>query len=71
MTTRVKGFVVTLAEDLREDDAEEIRRAIRLLRGVVSVDMAEADIHDTINRERIRDEFTAAIFAALAAQAQK
>jgi hypothetical protein len=38
MTTRVSGFVVTLEQDIREDDAQEIVRAILLLKGVVNID---------------------------------
>jgi hypothetical protein len=38
MTKRVSGFVVTLEQDMREDDAQEIVRAILLLKGVVNVD---------------------------------
>lgn len=65
MTARIKGFAVTLAEDLRADDAEEIRRALSLVRGVVSVEAVEADLHDAINRERIRCELTTALYKAL------
>ena len=38
MTNRVSGFVVTLEKDMREDDAQEIVRAILLLKGVVNID---------------------------------
>lgn len=65
MTTRVKGFVVTLAKDMREDDAEAIRLALGMVRGVASVGAAEASTDDAINRERVRSEMTAALFAVL------
>ena len=35
MTDRVSGFTVTLAESIRDDDAEGIRQAISQLRGVI------------------------------------
>lgn len=38
MTDRYSGFVVTLADDVREDDAEAIVTALRMVRGVVSVE---------------------------------
>jgi hypothetical protein len=31
MTTRLKGFVVVLDRDYREDDVEEIRRALLMV----------------------------------------
>jgi hypothetical protein len=37
MTDRHAGYVVTLSEDVREDDAEAIINAIRMIRGVVDV----------------------------------
>lgn len=67
MTTRIKGFAVALTGDLRADDAEEIRRALSMVRGVVSVDVVEGDASDWMNREMVRHELTAAIFAALRA----
>lgn len=37
MTDRHAGYVVTLAHDIREDDAQALIAAIAQLRGVVSV----------------------------------
>lgn len=65
MTTRLKGFVVTLDEDLRDDDAEEIRKAISALRYVVKVAPVEANFDDHINRERIRREMMDRVYMAL------
>lgn len=36
MTDRLKGFVVTLDGDYREDDAEGIRKALEMVKGVLS-----------------------------------
>ena len=54
MTDRIKGFVVTLAPDIREDDAEPIAEAIRLLKGVISVDakVAEIDHHFAVKQAK-------------------
>lgn len=37
MTDRIKGFLVTLENDIREDDAEFIVTAIKMIKGVYSV----------------------------------
>lgn len=42
MTDRHAGYVVTLAHDLREDDAEATITALRMVRGVISVTPVEA-----------------------------
>jgi hypothetical protein len=60
MTTHA-GYVVTLAEDMREDDAQATLTALRMIKGVVGVEPVEtsADLHiaytraDTRWRERL------------------
>lgn len=43
VTDRIKGFVVVLEKDMREEDAERIMQAVRQLRGVCKVEaQAEA-----------------------------
>jgi len=37
MTDRLKGILVTFEKDIREDDAEKILTAIKMIRGVLSV----------------------------------
>jgi len=37
MTDRVNGFTVILKKDMRDDDCEALKDAIRLLKGVVTV----------------------------------
>lgn len=56
MTDRLKGFVVTLDHDIREDDAEEILNAIRMVKGVVSVKPVQANSDDDIIRSRVLSE---------------
>lgn len=65
MTQRVKGLVVTLDQDYREDDMEAIAQAIRMVRGVadVALDITEDHMADTPSRHenafiRILDEVT-------------
>lgn len=45
MTKRHAGYIVVLEADIRDDDSEEIMKAIRLLRGVVAVSPVETDPH--------------------------
>jgi len=61
MTDRVKGFTVTLAEDVRIDDIEATMDAIRMIKGVVDVQPCITDSNDHINRmqilSRVRTKF--------------
>lgn len=61
MTDRIKGFTVTLAEDVRIDDIEATMDAIRMIKGVVDVQPYVADSNDHINRmqilSRVRTKF--------------
>lgn len=65
MTTRLKGFTVALDADIREDDAETIKSAIRSLRHVLDVTPIEANSEDWINRQRIRWELKEKLWKAL------
>lgn len=56
MTDRVKGFVVTLEQDVRIDDIEPMLQAIRFMRGVANVEPSISDSSDWINQQRIKSE---------------
>lgn len=43
MTDRHAGYVVALARDVREDDAQAIVTAIRMIKGVAGVEPVTAD----------------------------
>lgn len=47
MTDRHAAYIVVLGHDQREDDAEHIANAIRMIKGVVSVEpvIGGADVH--------------------------
>lgn len=62
MSDRIKGFVVSLDKDYRDDDAAVILNAIRMVRGVASVEPCLASIDDHINRDRVRRELWDKIF---------
>lgn len=56
MTDRHAGYLVTLAEDIREDDAEEsVLIALRMIKGVASVTPIVSDYAMHIAAER-RDD---------------
>lgn len=53
MTTRFSGFQVTLKADVREDDAEAIINAIRMIKGVADVRPIETTYGPEILRQRL------------------
>jgi hypothetical protein len=65
MTDRLRGFIVTLAEDTREDDAAGIAEAIALLRGVCDVSSVLADVGSHMARAQARRELIDTIWAVL------
>lgn len=56
MTDRIKGFIVTLENDIREDDCEHIINAIKMVKGVIDVSPSISDSSDHMNRERVKYE---------------
>ncbi len=65
MTDRLKAFVVTLDHDIREDDADPILSALRMVRGVLSVDPVTATMDDDIARRRVRYELEMKLIEAI------
>lgn len=61
MTDRIKGFTITLEEDIRIDDIEYIKNAISMIKGISSVDETLTNVDDHMNRQmvkgKIRDKF--------------
>lgn len=58
MTDRHAGYIVTLADDVREDDAEHVINALRMVRGVLSVKPVVADIELHMATERAKQDIT-------------
>lgn len=57
MTARLNSFTVVLEDDMREDDAENIKNAILMLRGVLTVEGNEVDcITSMVERNRLKAE---------------
>lgn len=65
MTDRVKGLVVVLEEDIREDDAEKIIEAVEMVKGVQSVDKNITEVDDYINRQKVVNKISKDIFEVL------
>lgn len=65
MTDRVKGITIVLDRDIRTDDVEVLVNAIRLLRGVATVDTVLTTSDDYFARERIRTELVGKMFDVL------
>jgi hypothetical protein len=61
MTNRHQGYIVILADDLREDDAAATLNALRMVRGVMSVEPIVANGGDLIARARETERWRTAI----------
>lgn len=55
MTDRHSGYLVVLDHDIREDDAEHIINAIRMVKGVQDVQPVPARGYETVVAESRRD----------------
>lgn len=65
MTTRHAGYVVTLKDDIRDDDDQRIITALSMVSGVVSVDPIVSDPTVHIAEARARSVFAQRIVDAL------
>lgn len=65
MTDRIKGLIVTLEPNVREDDAQLIIRAISLLPGVIDVQPLVADHNHLMATAQARIELQKRLWQAL------
>lgn len=65
MTDRLHSLTVVLERDIRDDDAEPILAAIRMIRGVQSVTGQVADIDSHIAESRARRELGEKLFQVI------
>ena len=66
MSDRIRYLTVILERDLRDDDAEPIMNALRLIRGVSDVVYGEpVRLADWVNRRTVRHELRAKLFEVL------
>ena len=62
MTDRIKGFVVTLDRDIREDDAEATINALKMVKGVIAVERVRDTPGIAIETTRLRAEMAEKIW---------
>ena len=65
MTDRYNALTVVLSEDIREDDAEPLMAAIRMMKGVQSVKGHIATIDSHIAEQRARLELSEKLWDVL------
>ncbi len=65
MTDRYAGYVVTLQNDVREDDAEDTINAIRQIKGVVGVQPVRVTPELQIAEERARAGIIKRLYSAM------
>lgn len=56
MTDRISAFIVTLDQDIREDDVEFILNAVRAIKHVQSVKPLVKSWENHVAQERVRQE---------------
>ena len=70
MTDRYASVLVTLEHDMREDDAEQLLAAIRMLRGVLDVTPAVSDSHLWVAENRARQRLIQQLWEVLTGDKQ-
>ncbi len=61
MTDKFHSLTVVLEKDIREDDAEPIINAIRMVKGVLTATPHIADVNFTVAQSRARRELRKAL----------
>lgn len=56
MSDRIKGFTVVLGDDFKDEDAELIKTAIEMIKGVIHVEPEIVGAKDYMDRTRIKNE---------------
>ena len=64
MSDHIKGFIVSLDADYREEEAAEIARAIGHIRGVAGVECSATDPVDWMARSQVRAQIREKLYAA-------
>ncbi len=65
MTDILKGCTVAFDRDIREDDAEAVLNAIRMIKGVLSVSPSLSEPGDWAAGERLRRELGDKLWAVI------
>lgn len=62
MTDRISGYIVTLKDDIRDDDAEQITNAIKMVKNVLTVEPIVSDIQTHIAYQRVKHEMVKKLY---------
>ena len=65
MSDTVKALIVTLEDDMRDEDVTQLQCAIAWMKHVISVDKSVVTMDDLINRVRIRRELVEKLWKVL------
>lgn len=65
MTDRFYALTVALDKDIREDDAQQLIQAIKMMKGVVDVSGEVSDIGNYVSEARVRAELGRKMFEVL------
>jgi hypothetical protein len=65
VTTRHSGYQIILADDVRDDDAEQLIAALYMIKGVIRVIPIEADYEAILAMARRDDEWRQALLNLL------
>ena len=65
MSDRIKGLIVSLDQDYRDDDVQPIMDAIRMVKGVADVATSVATPEDWMARSRLRSDVHTKLYKAI------
>jgi hypothetical protein len=65
MTDRIHSITVVLSEDMRDDDCENVIKAIGMIRGVLSAKMHVADLDSHMAYERAKADLGEKLWTVL------
>ncbi len=65
MTDRFNSLTVVLAHDVREDDAEDLMKAIGMIKGIIAVKGRVVDEDDYTAQQRVRHELSKKLWDVL------
>lgn len=65
MSDKTKGFIVSLAEDVSDEDKQKIQTALLCINGVCAVAPSIVTPDDWFNRSRVKQELVIKLFDIL------
>lgn len=65
MTDQYSGVLVTFEKDIRKDDAQSLINAIKMIKGVISVDPQISDYEHLMAKSQAKHELIQSLFQVL------